>query len=183
MRIAIVRSNGLVDNKINRILVSNNFKGDFVDKVTRSIVLNYDFIIFPHNNSLPNISKVIERIVLDKKAMVLLVNKTSNIGQFYNVMNDLYFHIVQEQELESGLVNTLIIAQKYLTITNNLFHENDQLKRKITFMKNESKAKRILMSKGLSEASSHAFIQRKAMDLRTSKEKLVNLIIENKIDI
>jgi len=43
-------------------------------------------------------------------------------------------------------------------------------------------AKLILSKKGYSEAASHQFIQKKAMDLRLSKKMTANLIIENKID-
>ncbi len=75
------------------------------------------------------------------------------------------------------------VASKYLAIVNNSSHENIQLQRQLKSIKSESKAKRILISKGLSEADSHAFIQKKAMDMRISKDKLANLIIENKIDI
>jgi len=41
----------------------------------------------------------------------------------------------------------------------------------------------ILMNKGLNEADSHKFIVHKAMEMRLSKKKIVNLIIEEKIDL
>ena len=43
--------------------------------------------------------------------------------------------------------------------------------------------KRILISKGLSEAESHKLIQKTAMNYRLSKSEAANLIIKNKIDI
>ena len=183
MKIAIVKSNGIVDKRIERVLVSNKIKGDFVDKVTRNIVINYDYVVFSQHNSLPNLPKVIERVVLEKKAIVLLVNRTLNIGHFYNVMNDNRFHIINEQSLEQELILTINIASKYNGLIQNLSNDNLKLKSRVNLLENTNKAKRILISKGLSEAESHNIIQKKAMDMRISKNEMVSLIIENKIDI
>ena len=145
--------------------------------------INYDYVVFSQHNSLPNLPKVIERVVLEKKAIVLLVNRTLNIGHFYNVMNDNRFHIINEQSLEQELILTINIASKYNGLIQNLSNDNLKLKSRVNLLENTNKAKRILISKGLSEAESHNFIQKKAMDMRISKNEMVSLIIENKIDI
>lgn len=182
MKIAIVKCGGIVDKRIERILVSNKINGDFIDKVTRNIVLNYDYILFSQHNSLPNLPKVIERVVLEKKAIVLLITKALNIGQYYNIMNDNRFHTINEQNLEQELILTFTITNKYGGLIQSLSNENEILKNRITLLENTNKAKRKLMLKGLSEADAHNFIQRRAMDMRISKIELVNLIIKNNID-
>lgn len=183
MRIAIVRTNGMIDTRIERTLVTSNFNGDFVDKVTRATILNYDILILSEQLAVQNMPKYIERIVLEKRIIVVLITKSLNIGTYYNIMNDKYFHMVQENEVHIALNTILSTAFKFIAITNNLMYENETLKRQITTMKNTNKAKRILMKKGLSEDKAHNFIQKKSMDMRISKNDLVNLIIENKIDI
>jgi len=183
MKIAVVRSNGNLERRIMRVLQNNNFNGEIIDKVTRLTVINYDYIIFSSEHTTPNLPKLIEQIVLEKKAIVLYISKTLSIGQFYSVMNDIYFGVISDIDLAVELKHSIEFSQRYIHTIKNLKHENKKLKDQIDLLKNTSKAKRILMSKGLSEEESHQFIQRKCMDLRLPRKRIVNLIIQNKIDI
>lgn len=183
MQVAILKSNGSIDKRIERILLDHKIKGDFVEKITRSTVHQYDFIVFSQYCNIPNLPKLIEQIVLEKMASVIYITKSLNIGQYYHVMNDMKFHFIQENNLDFELSYTLNTVKKFLTMIQNLEHDNQVLKEEILLMKLTNKAKRELIKKGLSEEESHQFIQRKSMDMRISKKKLVNLIIQNKIDI
>lgn len=183
MKIAVVRSNGMLDKKIERVLVNNNLKGEFIDRATFQTVMKYQYIIFSSDNNIPNLPKLIEQIVIEKKAIVLYVTKTLSVGQFYNVNQDLYFNIVNEGVIDVELKHAIEYAQKYIHYITNLQHDNARLKEQVNVMKLTNKAKRVLMSKGLNEEESHQFIQKRSMDMRIPRKKLVNLIIENKIDI
>jgi len=182
MRVAIIKSNGNIDKKIERVLVQNKIKGDFVEKYSRGLIDQYDIVTFTHQNNIPNLPKVIESIVLEQKVLVLYIHNTLSVGQFYNVLNDNYFNVVNEQYLDIELPNIINISSKYLSAITLLKKENSSLSQQISDIKMANFAKRILMGKGYSEADSHKFIQKKSMDLRKSRESIVNLIIENKID-
>lgn len=182
MRVAIVKSGGNIDNKIDRILTQSKIKGDFIQKVSRSFLDHYDVLIFTGQNNIPNLPKVIESIVLEKKILVLYINNTVSVGQFYNVLNDLYFNVISEQLIDIELVNILQVSIKYLDEINRLKSEKIELKTQLSNIKSANLAKRILMEKGYSEADSNKYIQQKAMNLRKSRESIVNLIIDNKID-
>ena len=183
MRVAIVKSNGYLDGRISRVLTNNNIKGDVISKVVRSTITEYDALIFSYQNNIPNIPKVLEQIVLEKRVQVVYVTNTLSIGQFYNLFDDLYFHYIKEENIDFLLPRMLETSMKYLKKIRILEEENKQVKEDLLLIKNTNKAKRILIQKGLSEAEAHRFIIDKAMSMRVSKKRLVNLIIENRIDI
>ncbi|MBN2604852.1 MAG: hypothetical protein JXR62_03415 [Bacilli bacterium] len=182
MRVGIIKSNGNIDNRIERVLVQNKIKGDFIHKFSRNVINQYDVLIMTYQNNIPNISKIIESIVLEQKTLILFIHNTLSVGQFYNVLYDRYFNVVNEQFLDIELPNFIHLACKYLMEINRLKNENSDLSKQLNAIKTANFAKRILMEKGYSEDDSHKFIQKKAMDLRKPRQMIVNLIIENKID-
>lgn len=183
MRVAIVKSDGHMSSRISRILADNGINGDIITKFTRQTILNYDSVIFTYQNNVPNMPKLLERIVLEKKIHVIYVTNTLSIGQFYNLFEDIYFNYIQEHKLEVVLSTIIRHTKKYLKSITRLQDDNERLKDEILLMKLTNKAKNLLMKKGLSEADAHKFIVQKSMDMRASKKKVVNLIIEEKIDI
>ena len=183
MRVAIVKSNGYLDNRISRVLADNGINGDIIIKFTRSTLTDYDSAIFTHQNNIPNMPKLLERIVLEKKIHVVYITNTPSIGQFYNLFDDIYFNYVQEHKIDLVLGTILKHTKKYMKSIHILEKDNYKLREDIVLLKQTNKAKRILMDKGLSEADSHKFIVNKAMDMRVGKKRVVNLIIEEKIDI
>lgn len=182
MRVAVIKNSGNMDTKIERILKNNEINGDFIEKFTRDSLNMYDTIIFTYKNNIPNLSKVIEKIVLEKKILVIFINNKLSVGQFYNVLNDLYFSIVNEQTLDVELPFLLKNNEKYLKEIHSLNNEINTLKERLETINLINNAKRILSKKGYNEANSHQFIQKKAMDLRLSKKMTAALIIKNKID-
>lgn len=183
MRVAIVKSEGSLNTRISRILDNNGINGDIITKLTRNHILEYDAVIFSYNNNIPNMPKLLERIVLEKKIHVIYITNTLSIGQFYNLFDDIYFNYIQEHKMDLMLSTILRHTKKYIRNITQLQDEANKIKEELQLLKLTNKAKVILMNKGLSEADSHKFIINKAMDLRVSKKKLVNLIIEEKIDI
>ncbi len=182
MRVAVIKNGGNIDTKIDRILKSNKINGDFIDKFTRNSINRYDTIIFTYKNNIPNLSKVIEQIVLEKKILVIFINNKFSVGQFYNVLNNLYFSVVNDQTLDVELPSILKNTEKYIKEINFLNNELNYLKEQLNTINLVNNAKRFLSSKGYSEADSHQFIQKKSMDLRLSKKLTAELIINNKID-
>jgi len=183
MRVAVIKSNGHIDKKIERLLIFNKIKGDFISKFTRNSLKKYDVVIFSYKNNISNLPKILENIILEQEIFVLYINSTVAIGEFYNILNDLYFSVINEQNLEIEFLSVLNNSLKYLKKINVYKDENKKLKSQLDTIKLVNKAKIILMSKGLSEADSHQFIQKTSMDLRLSKKQAANLIIKNKIDI
>lgn len=182
MRVAIIKSNDNMDIRIERILNNIQIKGDFIKKFTRNSISKYDIVIFTYQNNIQNISKVIEQIVSEKKTLVIYINNKLSIGQFYNVMNSLYFSIINEQSFDVELPSVLQNTGKYLDEICNLNIMISNLKGQLDALNLINNAKRILSKKGYSEADSHQFIQKKSMDLRLSKKLTAELIIKNRID-
>ena len=183
MRVAIIKSNGYLDNRISRILANNNIKGDVVTKVTRSTITGYDALIFSYQCQIPNMPKVLEQIVLEKRVQVLYITNTLSIGHFYNLFDDVFFNYIKEEQIDYMITRILELTRKYLRKIKLLNEKNKDLNDELKLLKNTNKAKRVLMNKGLSEGESHRFIIDKAMSMRIPKSEIVNLIIENKIDI
>jgi len=182
MRVAIIKNSGNIDTKIERILKNNKINGDFIEKFDRNSINIYNVVIFTYKNKIQNISKLIEQIVLEKKTLVIFINNNLSVGNFYNVLNDIYFSIVNEQYLEVELPSIIINNSKYVSEINLLNGELRQLKETLNAINLINNAKRVLSKKGFSEAESHQFIQKKSMDLRLSKKLTAELIIQNKID-
>ena len=183
MRVAVIKSKGYIDTKIERLLNYNRIKVDFITKFTRNSLKMYDTVVFAYKNNIPNISKVLESIVLEQKIFVIYVNNTLSTGEFYNILNNLYFSVINEQNLEIEFLSVLNNSFKYLRKIDIYKKENEILRNKLDTLGLVNKAKIILIAKGLSEADSHKFIQKTAMDLRLSRKQTANLIIDNKIDI
>lgn len=183
MRVVIISGKGNLSSRISRLLANYDIKGDVTDKFTRHMMNQYDAVIFTYQNNVPNIPKVLERIVLERNIQVVYITNTPSIGQFYNLFDDPYFNYIQEHKIDLVLTTILRHTNKYLKQISILENKNTDLKDELLLIKNTNKAKRILMNKGLSEDESHRFIIDKAMENRTSKKRIVNLIIKNKIDI
>ena len=183
MRAAIIKSEGYLDSVIERVLRNNGIKGDSIQKINKDTLLEYNAIIFHEQNNIPNISKVIDQIILKKTVQVIFVGKTMNIGRFYNVINDMYFTYIEEHKIEVALPSVIHLSGKYIKEINVLKTELEKVEEEILLMKLTNKAKRILIHKGLSEEESHNFIVQKSMEMRVPKKTFVNLIIQNKIDI
>lgn len=183
MRVLVISSDNYFDKRIERILVNSGINVDVQTKLTRSMMSGYNAVVFSYKNNIPALPKVIERIVIEKKILVLYINNVPSIGQFYSVLNDHYFRLVNEMTMEIELPALIHSSCKYVDEITYLLTKNQELREEIDLLKSTNKAKRILMSKGLSEAESHKFIQTKSMEMRVSKKRLVNLIIENRIDI
>lgn len=182
MRVIIISTGGYLDKRIERLLINNNIKGDVATKLTRNMINVYDCVIFSYKNEIPKLPNVIERIVLEKKLLVIYINDTNLLGYYYNLINDLYFVMISEVTLDIELPIVIKSNTKYIAKINSLEKEVTSLKDQLILFKLTNNAKRLLMEKGLSEAESHKFIQHKSMSMRVTKLKLVNLIIENKID-
>lgn len=183
MRALIISSGGYLDKRLERILNNNNIKGDIVSKLTRQMITVYDCVIFTHNNDIPNLPKLLETIVLERKIHVIFINNTSSIGHLYNLLNDLFFSVVNETTVDIELPIVIHSFNKYIKKIISLESKICGLEEDNELLVLTNKAKLVLMQKGLTEAESHKFIQSKSMSMRVSKLKLVNLIIENKIDI
>ena len=182
MRVLIISNGGYLDKRIERILNNNSINGDVETKLTRNMINVYDCVIFTHNHDIPNLPKLIETLVLEKKILVIYINNTSSIGYYYNVIHDMFFSMINENSMEIELPIVIKNTAKYSKEISRLQHEITDLKERNNLLKLTNKAKLILMNKGFKEAESHKFIQRKSMEMRISKLRLVNLIIENKID-
>jgi hypothetical protein len=182
MRVAIVKSDGYLDSRISRILANNSIDGDIITKVVRSTFNEYDAIIFTYQNNVPNLPKVIEQIVLEKRVQVLYITNTLSVGQFYNLFEDLFFDYIKEENIDSLIPRLLQSSRKFIKRIQLLETDNRDLTEELLLIKNTNKAKRILMKKGFNEEDAHRFIIDKSMSMRLSKKLVVNLIIENKID-
>jgi len=183
MKVAIVKSGEYLDGRIMRVLQTNGINGDFIDKVDRSVLSQYQAVIFSYENKYPNIVKLLEQIVLEKRLQVVYITNTTSIGQFYNLYENTYFNYVQEFKLDIVLSTVIHHTNKYLRELNYQEYQIQRLKEELDILKSTNKAKLILINKGFSEADAHRYIIEKSMELRITKKKLVNLIIEQKIDI
>jgi len=181
MRVAILKGNGHLDNQIQRLLKYHDIKGDFVESQHKNTLKQYDCVILSQYCDVSNLPVFIEQMILQKTSVVYIAS-TASIGQLYNVYQDIYFNLVSEVTLEASLPITLNQMAKYLPEIHRLQTENIKISTELETLLLTNKAKRILMDKGLTEEESHQFIQKQAMDLRVSKRRVVNLIIENKID-
>ena len=183
MRVAIVKSGAYLDNVITRILNNNAIKGDLVEKVTRNTIISYDAVIFTYQHNIPNMPKLLEQVVLEKRIQVIYIGNTLGIGHLYNLIHDIYFSFIEERAVELVLPTVITTTSKFHKELRIVRDDYAVVKDELELLKLTNKAKLVLMKKGLSEGDSHKFIINKAMELRIPKKKLVNLIIENKIDI
>ncbi|MFK5883844.1 MAG: ANTAR domain-containing protein [Candidatus Izemoplasma sp.] len=183
MKVAVIKSNTFLDDKVKRIFELGNIKVDIIDKVTQKSLNEYQTIIFSNKNKINNIHIVMENIVVAKRVLVVYINNTPNIGQFHNLLNSELFINIEERKIDTSLLDIIKISNKYLLVIESFKEELDKLKQELIDDKIINRAKFVLISKGLTEANSHKLIQKTAMNFRVSKSEAANLIIKNKIDI
>ena len=183
MRVAIVATGGHLDRLIERTLGTHGIKGDIVSSITRRVMDEYGCILLSDHNEIPNLPVLVERLVLEQTVHIVYVSRTSSIGQFYAVMNDMYFHRIEEFSLEVQLPLLIRTIDKFNQPMERLKQQHDDMKEQYDVMRLTNQAKRYLIDRGYTEEEAHQFIQKTAMDKRISKKRLVSLIIENKIDI
>ncbi|MEC9484704.1 MAG: hypothetical protein UMR38_02365 [Candidatus Izemoplasma sp.] len=182
MRLAIYNSKGPAFQKIVRFLRQKGYKINIIKQVTSHTIKNHEILIFHEELQIPNLIKVIEQIVLEQSILVLYAHEGKTLHRFYNVQHHPFFIDINIKSLHIEWDYKVVLAMKYIKTLMQNYQEIDNIKSELSALKMEVKAKRFLMNKGLSEAESHRFIQRKAMQLRKSKKDVVNLIIENEID-
>lgn len=183
MRVAIVATGGYLDKQLTRNLMNHGINGDIVTSITRRVIEEYMVVVLSSNNEIPNLPVLVERLILEQKIHVIYISKTPSIGQFYNVMNDMYFHLIQEYTLDVELPLLVRTIGKLHKPYSRLVKEKEEYKDQLETLKLTNRAKRILMDHRYTEEEAHQFIQKTAMDERISKKRLVSLIIQNKIDI
>lgn len=183
MRVAILAGNGGLDRQRKRLLDTNNINGDIVSSITKRIIEEYNVLLVSSANNIPNLPVVLERVVLEQRIHVVYISKTASIGQFYNLINDPFFHLVQEWTIDVELPILLRTILKFHSRMVSLQQSYDRLDDRFETMNKTNRAKRILIDKGMTEQEAHQYIQKQAMDMRVSKKRFVSLIIEKKIDI
>ena len=183
MRVAVVATGGYLDRQITRTLKNHGINGDTVTSITRRVIEEHMVIVLSSNNEIPNLPVLVERLILEQNIHVVYINKTPSIGQFYNVMNDMYFHMIQEYTLEVELPLLVRTIEKLQKPYIRLVKQKEDYKDQLETLKLTNRAKRMLMDHGYTEEEAHQYIQKTAMDNRLSKKRLVSLIIQNKIDI
>ncbi len=183
MRVAIIGEGSLIERRILRILLEQDIKGDIMSSMKRQYLSDYQAIIFTYQNQIPNISKVLEQIVLEQSIHVIYITNTTSITEIYNLLHDIYFDYIEESHMEHGLVKLLQSHSKYMKSILYYKQHYEDVSSELETLKLTQKAKLILMKKGLSEEESHQYIIRESMKRRISKKSFVNLIIKNKIDI
>ena len=137
MRVAIVKSDGYLDSRISRILANNSIDGDIITKVVRSTFNEYDAIIFTYQNNVPNLPKVIEQIVLEKRVQVLYITNTLSVGQFYNLFEDLFFDYIKEENIDSLIPRLLQSSRKFIKRIQLLETDNRDLTEELLLIKKQ----------------------------------------------
>ncbi len=183
MKICIFNGHTNLTNNLLRILMENGVKTDIFKKVKFSVIENYDAVIFVEHSKIDKMYTLMEQFVLTKKIHVIFIASTESLGKIQKICSDFYFHRINRQILGVELPMLLRTIRKQNKYILALKTEISNLQKKIHEHETISKAKYLLMEKGMKESSAHMFIQRKAMDLRKSKYIIANLIIQNKIDI
>lgn len=182
MRVAILESRGHLDKRLMRLLAQHGVNGDIVPAITRRVIEEYSALVLSSYHEIPNLPVRIEQLVLEGSIHILYINKTAAIGPFYNVLHDMRFHLIQDWTLEVELPLLLRTLDKLDRPYRELERQYESLQDQYDLVVNTNKAKRVLMEHGYTEEDAHQFIQKTAMDRRISKKRLVNLIIQNKID-
>lgn len=183
MRLGIYETKGVLYDQVISFLKRNNIGVNPIKRVTSHTLTLYEAIIFTEGNSIPNLAKVIEQIVLEEHVAVIYVHSGQWMNQLYNMMNNPFFIEVNYNQMELLFKQKIELSLKYIKLIKQKNKQIETITENYTELKNEIKAKRILMNKGLSEEESHKLIQAKAMQLRKQKKDVVNLIIRNKIDL
>jgi ubiquinone/menaquinone biosynthesis C-methylase UbiE len=114
MKVVVIESNTFLDQKIERVLTSNGIALDFTSKLNQAMLKMYDAVIFSYKNTIPALPKVIERICLEKKILVVYINNVPSIGQFFSVLNDHYFRMVNDLTIEIELPLIIHSSSKYI---------------------------------------------------------------------
>lgn len=183
MRLGIYETKGPIYDQVISYLKRNNIGVIPVKQVTSHTLTLYEAIIFTEDVAIPNITKVIEQIILEEHSAVIYVHGGQWMNHLYNMMNNPFFIEVNYKQIELLFYQKVDISLKYIQLIKRKNREIRLLSDNYKDLKNEIKAKRILMSRGLSEDESHKLIQTKAMKLRKQKKDIVNLIIRNRIDL
>ena len=183
MRAAIIATGGHLDRQILRTLLTHGINGDIVSAITKRVIDEYGCVILSDHLKIPNLPVAVERLILEQSIHVIYIAQNPSIGPYYSVMNDMYFHHIQQFSIEVELPLLLRTIDKFDKPLQHMKNRHDEMQQKYDTIQLTNKAKRILIERGYSEEDAHQFIQKTAMDMRVSKKKLVSLIIENKIDI
>lgn len=183
MRLAIYQTNGQIYDQVINYAKRHNVSIQSIKSVTAHTLQRYDGIILTSDGHVPNLSKLLEQLVLREATLIIYVHSGKGMHAFHNVEQDPYFIDVIHHQIDMMFSQKVKMAIKYIKIINRYKTELKDTVSQYNQLKDELKAKRMLMKKGFSESDAHRFIQSKAMQLRKQKNDIVNLIIENKIDL
>lgn len=183
MRLGIYETKGVIYDQVTSYLKRNNIGVNPIRRVTAHTLTLYEAIIFTEDNNVPNLTKVIEQVILEQHAAVIYVHTGQWMSHLYNMMHNPFFIEINHKQLDLMFNPKINLSLKYIQLIKVKNKELEKITSDYNDLKNELKAKRLLIKKGLDEEESHRFIQDKAMQLRKPKKDIVNLIIRNKIDL
>lgn len=183
MRLGIYETKGPIYDQVLSYLKRSNIGVTPIKRVTSHTLTLYEAIIFTEDNPVPNIARVIEQIILEQQVAIIYIHNGQWMSHLYNMLHNPFFIELNHKQLELLFYHKVDLSLKYIQMIRQKNNELEVVNEKYNDLKNEIKAKRILMDRGLSEKESHKLIQAKAMKLRKQKKDIVNLIIRNRIDL
>lgn len=175
----------IFQNKVKRTIKSYELKfcsQDINNNTVRKYLNQYNpiVLVIHHSVECNNLSILLDYLITNKVIPIIYINNTSNYGQFYNVINDVYFTSIEENKLEQLLeivlnifiklrIEFTLMNKKIIKLENKIKDDNLIVKAKLKLMKDLN----------LSEEESYKYILKKSMNQRKSKGQIAKKILES----
>lgn len=183
MRIVLFSKDIYFESYLNSILPKSEYQVVKGTKTTQIEIerevksLLPDICIFDSSLGIPEIAKIIEKLIFVDMLNVMYVSKTFDISMFYNVINDEHFTIIQYDKI-NAIEDFIKMVVKYNRRINLLEKKLDETTNQLNDTVLVNKAKAFLMKKGYTEEEAFKYIQRQAMDKRQSKAQVAKEILK-----
>ena len=180
-QILVISNDSLFNNKLIRLKHKFTFEYDQhmnIHTIHRWLKQYHPKLLLIHPSANINLS-LLDYFITHKIIPIIYVNTNINLGQFYNLTNDLFFIVVEISKVEHTLSHTISIMLKVEREYRLLLKKIIKLENKIYDDKLVTAAKRLLMEiKQMSEEEAYKYIQDEAMKSRVSKGIIAKQILE-----
>lgn len=182
MKIMLFSNDLRYESFVRSILPKSEYVVEKCSKITQLEILQEvklfqaDLCIFHSSYTIPDISRVVEKLIYLYMMNIIYVSSLGDIGRFYNVMDNPYFLFLDEDKivaLEDIMVMMKKFNQKIELLEKRLNESEEKLNDGILI----NKAKAYLYKKGFSEEEAYKYIQKRAMDKRIPKAAVAKEII------
>lgn len=180
-KVLVLIEDQLLSSRVARVLHEKGIPHEIVKTpVRKEELLRYSCVVVHSSYRIQGLFAFLEHLIVSGTIPILYVSMNTVSNQFSRFRDHPFFVHLDELRLDAELPIAIQVFDKQSKSIDHLRQENKQLQNQLELERALSKAKRHLMSQGMTEEMAHQAILKLAMDEQMSKLDACMKILHSK---